>query len=167
MGGIKRSSAGGRSGSVASKVSTLPFVPRAMRWRVLRAAGLSIERSLIGNRVVIDGRDLFVSEGVEVGAGVFIDATAPVYLGAGVRVGRAAKILTSTDNVGEAKAGTDGAAAKPVLIGAGAHIGAGAVIFPGVTIGERAVIIDDSEVRENCAPDATYAGVPARLVGEI
>ncbi|MDF6099787.1 acyltransferase [Gordonia hongkongensis] len=138
-----------------------------MRWRVLRAAGLSIKRSSIGDRVVIEGRDVFVSEGVEFGADVFIDATAPVYLGAGVRVGPGAKILTSIDNVGEATAGADSVAAKPVLIGAGAQIGAGAVIYPGVTIGERAVIIDDSEVRENCVPDATYAGVPARLVSEI
>ena len=138
-----------------------------MRWRVLRAAGLSIARISIGDRVVIDGRDVFVSEGVDLGADVFIDATAPVYLGAGVRVGPGAKILTSVDFAHNAVEGDDGVAAKPVLIGEGAQIGARVVVFPGVTIGERAVISDDSEVRENCRPDATYAGAPARLVGEF
>lgn len=137
-----------------------------VRWRVLRAAGMSIERSSIGDRVVIEGRDVFVSEGVDLGADVFIDATAPVYLGAGVRVGPGAKIITSVDRADKAAAGDDEVAAKPVLIGEGAQIGARVHVLPGVTIGERAVISDDSEVRENCRPDATYAGIPAQLVEE-
>ncbi|MGW6032320.1 acyltransferase [Gordonia terrae] len=99
---------------------------------------------------------MFVSEGVDLGADVFIDATAPVYLGAGVRVGPGARILTSVDRAGDAVVTTGDDPAKPVLIGAGAQIGARAVIPPGVTIGERTVIRDDSEVRENCRPDATY-----------
>ncbi|MEY1676832.1 hypothetical protein AB4Z55_21920 [Gordonia sp. ABKF26] len=134
---------------------------------MLRAAGVSIKRSSIGDRVVIDGRDVFVSEGVDLGADVFIDATAPVYLGAGVRVGPGARILTSVDRAGDAVVTTGDDPAKPVLIGAGAQIGARAVILPGVTIGERTVIRDDSEVRENCRPDATYGGIPARRLDDL
>ena len=46
----------------------------------------------------------------------------------------------------------------------GAALGSGAIILGGVTIGERATVGAGAVVRSDVAPDATVAGVPARLI---
>jgi UDP-2-acetamido-3-amino-2,3-dideoxy-glucuronate N-acetyltransferase len=49
----------------------------------------------------------------------------------------------------------------------GASIGSGAVIMCGVTIGEKAIVGAGAVVRQDVAPHAIVAGVPARLVGDM
>ncbi len=53
---------------------------------------------------------------------------------------------------------------RPVVIKKGAWIGAGAIILPGVTIGERCVIGAGSVVTRSVPGGAVYAGVPAKLI---
>ena len=50
------------------------------------------------------------------------------------------------------------------LVKRGASIGAGAVILPGVTIGERAMIGAGAVVTRDVPDDATVVGNPARIV---
>jgi len=52
----------------------------------------------------------------------------------------------------------------PVRIGAEAMIGAGAIVLPGVEIGDRARVAANSLVTEDVPPDTTVAGVPAEPV---
>lgn len=47
-----------------------------------------------------------------------------------------------------------------------ARIGANAVIFPGVTIGEDAIVGAGSVVRQNIPSRSVFAGVPAQAIGE-
>jgi galactoside O-acetyltransferase len=54
----------------------------------------------------------------------------------------------------------------PVRIGRHVIVGAGAVILPGVTIGEGAAVGALALVRSPLEPFAIYSGVPARRVGE-
>ena len=54
---------------------------------------------------------------------------------------------------------------KDVRIKYGAFIGAGAVILPGVTIGERAIIGAGSVVVSDIGNDVKAAGVPAKRIG--
>lgn len=54
----------------------------------------------------------------------------------------------------------------PVTIGERAMIGAGAVVLPGVTVGEDARVAANSLVTEDVPPNATVAGVPATPVGD-
>ena len=51
----------------------------------------------------------------------------------------------------------------PVLVGERAMIGAGAVVLPGVEIGEGASVAANSLVTEDVPPGATVAGVPAEV----
>ncbi|MFC5277826.1 acyltransferase [Halorubrum rubrum] len=51
-----------------------------------------------------------------------------------------------------------------VVIGDRAMIGAGAVVLPGVTIGEGARVAANSLVAEDVPPRTTVAGVPAEVV---
>lgn len=53
----------------------------------------------------------------------------------------------------------------PVKIGRGAWIGAGAIILPGVTVGERSVVGAGSVVTRDVEPLSVVAGNPARPVG--
>jgi sugar O-acyltransferase (sialic acid O-acetyltransferase NeuD family) len=52
--------------------------------------------------------------------------------------------------------------AGSVTVDEGAFLGAGAVVLPGVRVGRGAVVGAGALVREDVAPGATVAGVPAR-----
>lgn len=54
----------------------------------------------------------------------------------------------------------------PVRIGRHAIVGAGAVILPGVTIGEGAAVGALTLVTRSLEPFMIYSGIPARRVGE-
>lgn len=51
------------------------------------------------------------------------------------------------------------------IIEARASIGAGAVILPGITIGEHAMVGAGAVVTKSVAPGTTVAGNPARVIG--
>jgi acetyltransferase-like isoleucine patch superfamily enzyme len=52
-----------------------------------------------------------------------------------------------------------------VVVGERAMIGAGAIVLPGVTIGEGAQVAANSLVTQDVPPGATVAGVPAEEMG--
>ena len=56
---------------------------------------------------------------------------------------------------------------KPIHIQRGAWIGAGATIFPGITIGENAVVGAGSVVTHDVEPNTIVAGNPAKLIKRI
>nr|WP_316670018.1 DapH/DapD/GlmU-related protein [uncultured Propionibacterium sp.] len=53
---------------------------------------------------------------------------------------------------------------KPVRIGRGAWIGARAIILPGVTVGEGAVVASGAVVTHDVAPRTIVGGNPARFI---
>lgn len=55
-------------------------------------------------------------------------------------------------------------AIKPVRIGQGSDVGVNAIILPGVTIGEEAIVGAGAVVTKDVPPRAIVAGVPARLL---
>lgn len=58
-------------------------------------------------------------------------------------------------------------ASKPVTIGSDVWIGGGAIICPGVTIGDRVVIGADSVVTRDIPADVFAAGNPCRVIRAI
>jgi len=56
---------------------------------------------------------------------------------------------------------------EPVTIGTDVWVGGGAIILPGVTIGDRAVIGAGSVVTRDVPPDVFAAGNPCRVIREI
>ena len=54
---------------------------------------------------------------------------------------------------------------RPIAIGANVWIGSGAIILPGVTIGDDAIIGAGSVVTRDVPPGGTAFGNPARLRG--
>ncbi len=53
---------------------------------------------------------------------------------------------------------------EPVTIGAGSFLGIGAIVLPGVTIGERAYVAGGAVVSRDVPPNTVVAGNPARVL---
>jgi maltose O-acetyltransferase len=56
---------------------------------------------------------------------------------------------------------------KPIMIGSDVWVGAGAIILPGITVGDAAVIAAGAVVTKDVAPRAIVGGNPARVLREI
>lgn len=124
--------------------------------RVLANAVLGDDCSVGGGSEI--GRGTIVGHRTRISAGVFIPSNARI--GNDVFIG---PNVTMTDdrfprtlNKGESYN------AEPPTIGNGASIGAGAILLPGVRIGERARIAAGSVVTRDVPDDGTVRGEPAR-----
>lgn len=109
---------------------------------------------------------------IEIGDGSVISPNCVIYGGGpgGVHIG---KDFDCGPNVGIFASRTDYERGpnhhifKPVVIGDSVIVFAHAVISPGVTIGDRAVIAAGSVVLHDVAPYTLVAGVPARVIRKI
>jgi len=136
-----------RRGRIRSTIFLLPawFAPSStLRAAFHRARGVSI------------GAD------VEIGYFVLLDNLYPekVTIEEGATVAARSTILAHDEAGAYTHTGEE--IVKPVRICRGAFVGVHAVILPGVTVGERAVVGAGSVVTRNIAPGARVAGVPAR-----
>jgi maltose O-acetyltransferase len=105
---------------------------------------------------------------ISVGAGVFmnfdcvlLDVVA-IDIGAGTQIGPAVQIYTADHPRDPALRRAALESEIPVRIGANVWIGGGAIILPGVTIGDDAIIGAGSVVTRDVPAGATVAGNPAR-----
>jgi maltose O-acetyltransferase len=102
------------------------------------------------------GRGCFVNFGC-----VFLDVAA-VEIGDGCQIGPLVQILTA-DHPRDAAQRQDGLeSGKPIAIGANVWIGGGAILLPGIRIGEGAIIGAGSVVTRDVPAGATVSGNPAR-----
>ena len=92
---------------------------------------------------------------------VMLDA-APIRIGNDVMLGPAVHLYTVTHPLDAALRQSGIEQAKPIHIGHRVWIGGGAIILPGVTIGEDAVIAAGSIVTKDVPAGALVKGNPAR-----
>jgi maltose O-acetyltransferase len=105
------------------------------------------------------GRDVFLNYSC-----VVLDVC-PVHIGAMTQIGPMVQILAA-DHPRDPKdrdAGFENG--KPVFIGRNVWIGGGAIILPGVTVGDDAIIGAGAVVNRDVAAGDTVVGKPARPVG--
>ena len=106
---------------------------------------------------------------IQIGAGVFLnfncvilDVTA-ITIGDRTQIGPGVQILAA-DHPRDPKARASGLEyGRPIRIGHNVWIGGGAIILPGVSIGNDALIGAGSVVTRDVPPGATAFGNPARL----
>jgi maltose O-acetyltransferase len=108
---------------------------------------------------------------IRLGDGVFLNFNCiildvvEVSIGDRTQIGPAAQILTA-DHPRDANTRREGLEfGRPVRIGCDVWIGAAAIILPGVTIGNGAVIGAGSVVTRDVGVHQTVAGNPARRIG--
>lgn len=87
-----------------------------------------------------------------------------VTIGDNVLFGPAVQIYTATHPINAAERRTWLESAKPVNIGSDVWVGGGAIICPGVTIGDRTVIGAGSVVSKDIPADVVAAGNPCRVI---
>lgn len=89
---------------------------------------------------------------------------AQVTIGDNTLIGPGVQILTATHPLDAAERRSGLEAAKPISIGTDVWIGGGAILCPGVSIGDRSVIGAGSVVTRDVPPDVVVAGNPARVL---
>jgi len=94
---------------------------------------------------------------------IFLDS-APVTIGDRVLFGPAVQLLTATHPVEAALRAQGLEYAEPISIGDDVWLGGGAIVLPGVTIGDRAVVGAGSVVTRDVPADVVVAGNPARVI---
>ena len=90
-----------------------------------------------------------------------------IYVGDGVMFGPNVTVCTGTHPVGPGLRARQAQYNLPVHIGANVWIGAGAVVLPGVTIGENSVIGAGSVVTKDIPANVVAAGSPCRVLRAI
>jgi maltose O-acetyltransferase len=108
------------------------------------------------------GRDVFFNYGC-----VLLDVC-PIHIGDNTQIGPNVQILTA-DHPRDAETRASGLEfGKPIRVGKNVWIGGGALLLPGVSIGDHAVIGAGAVVTRDVAAGLTVAGNPARpLAGRL
>ena len=141
-----------------------------------RAQVIGADRLSIGDSVIIDDF-VFLMAGEETRIGSFVHVAAFTLLAGGGRLvledfsGLSGGVRLYTGNEDYSGGSLTNPAVPPpfrtpvrsfVHVGRHAIVGTNAVILPGVTIGEGAVVAASSVVTSDCLPWTVHAGAPAR-----
>lgn len=136
-------------------------------WRrcVLRAFG-----ARIGEGCKIDPSakiwlpsNLVLGDYVAIGEGADVYCVAPITIGPKVAISQRAFLCSASHDV---TCLTRPLTCAPIIIGDHAWIAAEAMVFPGATVGEGAVIAARAVLRGGAAPWTIHAGNPARQVSK-
>jgi len=147
------------------------------RYDAALAAGVEPQRELlrerlgrVGSGAVIRppfhcdyGFNIFLGDGVFLNFNCVILDVVEVTIGDGTQIGPGVQILTADHPRDPAERATGLEFGRPIRIGRNVWIGGGAIILPGVTIGDDALIGAGSVVTWDVPPGATVVGNPARV----
>ena len=105
---------------------------------------------------------------IRLGSGVFLNFNCvildvvAVTIGADTQIGPAVQIYTADHPRDPVQRRSGVEFGRPIVIGSNVWIGGGAIILPGVTIGDDAIVGSGSVVTRDVPSGATVAGNPAR-----
>ena len=110
---------------------------------------------------------------IAIGAGTFVNYdcvmldVAPIRIGAACQLATRVQLLTATHPI-DPKPRRDGwESAAPIAIGDNVWLGGGAIVCPGVTIGEDTVVGAGAVVTRDLPAGVVAVGAPARVLREI
>jgi acetyltransferase-like isoleucine patch superfamily enzyme len=109
------------------------------------------------------GSNVTLGKNVTFGGNVFLFKTAPIHIGDNTMIACNVTIHTSTHDYNYYPMRYK-RIDRPVFIGSDVWIGIGAIILPGVTIGDHAVVAAGSIVTSHIPSCAIVAGNPARII---
>lgn len=144
---------------------TYQLVPNPFRNYYLRMYGIKI---FMGGQSCIHRKCKFFHVGkMKVGRetvinfGCYLDNRRGIYIGNNVGIAHNTKIYTLGHDLNDPKFGTNGA---PVHIEDNVFIFSNAMVMPGVTIGEGAIVLAGSVVTKNVEPWTIVGGNPAKKI---
>lgn len=149
----------------------LPFFGRFSNY-FFRLLGVKLGiNARISNKIDLIGdyHNLVLGDNSEINYGVFLLAKDFIFLGKNSTLAYKATILTSSNPNSPYNELSELYPKKiaPVKIGDNVWIGAGAIILPGVTIGDYSVVAAGAVVNRNVPSGVLVAGIPARIIKKI
>jgi maltose O-acetyltransferase len=118
---------------------------------------------------------LFVDYGfnIAIGAGTFVNYglvaldVARITIGRDVQIGPNVQLLTPTHPLDPDLRRAKYEAAKPIVIGNNVWLGGGAIVLPGVSIGDNSVIGAGAVVTRDIPPNVVAVGNPAAVIRHL
>ncbi|MFN0244247.1 MAG: acyltransferase [Planctomycetota bacterium] len=108
---------------------------------------------------------IWIGDGCVISRGVHIVAFRNIAIGPGSMIGEYASLRDANHRLDlDRPVRTSGHDAAPITIGREVWIGRGAVILPGVAIGDRAVVGANAVVTKDVPARTVVAGVPAKVL---
>lgn len=137
---------------------------RKLRLLIIRLLGGNIQKnvSIFSSVDIRNPKGLVIGEGSAIGPKVLLDARGGLIIGANVTIAYDSVIWTAHHNMNDIYFKNK---CEKVVIEDYAWICSRAIILPGVTIGEGAVVASGAVVTKNVAPYSIVAGVPAAKIG--
>jgi maltose O-acetyltransferase len=156
-----------RARLLCAQVNTLAPADPLRREALRQLLGAGGERVSITSPFHCDyGTNIEVGEGVFFNFNCVVLDVCRVRIGAFTLFGPAVQIYTPLHPLDAAqRRGKE--YGSPVTIGSDVWVGGGAIILPGVTIGDRAVIGAGSVVTRDVPPDVFAAGNPCRVIRPV
>jgi putative colanic acid biosynthesis acetyltransferase WcaF len=146
-------------------VSRIPYANARMR--AYARMGVHVEdptRALLMlNSEIIDPQHLWLENGAIVGKQCLLDARGTLRIGRNANISGGARLLTGTHDTNSP---SFEAHYRPVTIGPRAWVATGAIVLPGVSVGEGAVVAAGAVVSRDVEPFTVVAGIPARPIAE-
>lgn len=110
---------------------------------------------------------------ITIGAGTFVNYdcvmldVAPIRIGAACQLATRVQLLTATHPLDPGPRRRGWESAEPIALGDNVWLGGGAIVCPGVSIGEDTVVGAGAVVTRDLPAGVLAAGVPARVLREI
>jgi acetyltransferase-like isoleucine patch superfamily enzyme len=129
---------------------------------------LGRQAAVFGDFTVIEPRNVRIGRNCAINHDVFIHGKCGIDIGDEVVLSARVMLIDTgldIDTFGEGY--PHKYADAPIRIERGAWIAAGAIILPGVTVGERSIVAAGSVVTHDVPPLSVVGGNPARLIRKI
>lgn len=144
-----------------------PALDRRTRVRLLRLAGMEVDNAIVEGGCFFFGSDMTIGDYSMINHGCHFDTRAHIELGEGVAIASEVMLCTSTHDLGPPHKRWGRYRAAPITVGRGSWLGVRAIVLPGVTIGEGAVVAAGAVVTGDLEPNGVYAGVPAKRIRDL
>ena len=111
------------------------------------------------------GKNIHLGKNVFINAGCKFQDQGGIYIGDGTFIGHNVILATLNHDLNPKSRGDMWP--KPIHLGKKVWIGSGAIVLPGVTIGDNSVIAAGSVVSKDVPENSVYGGNPAKLIKNI
>ena len=148
-------------------LSLIPFHAGRLRARILRLAGFHIGfgavihevPSITGSGNIYDR--LSIGKNTFINVGCMFDLAGPIEIGDRVSLGQQVLLITGAHEIGTAYKRAGDLTPRAIRICSGAWLGARAIILPGITVGEGAIVAAGAVVTKDVPANTVVAGIPA------